>query len=208
MLSGGDFGSGFVNGAKIGALFAAGTSGIEAGINAISGHGFRLNEGVIKNYTKSGMYQDAIDFVQAKYNLSGTSMTYNSSLPEYGVTHPGTGAIEIGPIAFNSPSLLKATIVHEYGHLVLDRLTTSSGAFSGWAYPSGSFSAIDATLAADGPLGYAQEIYSAGRMKTGLKALYTDNPLWKEWSRSLGGGSKWKYVIPMRFQNKALIKWY
>ncbi len=207
ILNGGNFGDGFLNGAKWGALFAVGTSGIEAAGNAIDGHGFRMNNDVIKNYAKNGQFQKAIDFVQYKYGLTRATMTYNSSLADYGVTDPKTGAIEIGPSAFKSPDLLKATAVHEYGHAMLDRLT-SGGKFTGWAYPPGKFSAANSTLVADGPLGYAQEIYNAGKMKIGLKALNTDNPLWNEWSRPLGQGRKWSYVIPMRFQNKAIMKWY
>ncbi len=65
-----------------------------------------MNNDVIKNYAKNGQFQKAIDFVQYKYGLTRASMTYNSSLADYGVTDPITGAIEIGPSAFKSPDLL------------------------------------------------------------------------------------------------------
>ena len=115
-----DVGQGFLNGAKWGAAFAAGTSGIEATGNAIGGHGFRLNEGVIKNYAKNGQYQDAIDFVQNKFGLNGVTFKYDPTLTgSYGVTPPvGANLVDIGPAAFSSPDLLKATMVHEYGHAI------------------------------------------------------------------------------------------
>ncbi len=205
-LYGGNFFDGALEGAKWGATFAAGTSGIEAVGNTIDGHGFRLDDGVIKNYAKKGQYQDAIDFVQNKFGLDGVTFKYDSKLTEaYGVTPPvGADLVYIGPSAFDSPDLLKATMVHEYGHALLDKVKTASGGFSHWAYPSTGTT----TLSIDGPLGYAQEIYSSSKMKIGLKALNTDNPLWNQWSNSLGGGSKWKYVMPTRFNNKVKLKWY
>lgn len=98
--------------------------------------------------------------------MDGVTFKYDSKLiGAYGVT-PTVGADlveDIGPALFTSPYLLKATMVHEYGHAIQDKIKTASGGFSKWTYAPGAFPAIDATLAADGPLGYAHEIYSAGR---------------------------------------------
>jgi len=62
---------------------------------------------------------------------------------------------------------------------VRDRVLDASGNFVRWQYPSGSFTSNSTTLVADGPLGYAGEIYNAGRLH--IKGIYLKppyNPLW------------------------------
>jgi hypothetical protein len=135
----------------------------------------------------NGQFQNAIDFVQAKYGMTvdfqgnNVSMTYNGNLTDYGVTNPNTGNIEIGPAAFNSPSELKATMVHEFGHSVKDRILDAAGNFVNWQYPSGSFNSTNATLGTDGPLGYGNEIFNAGKLH--IKSQYLApryNPLYSD----------------------------
>ena len=208
-LWGNDIGKGMLYGAAIGGAFAAATSGIEACGNYQDGHGFRTNEGVIKHYLKDGQYQNAIDYVQVKYGMTldyrgnNVSMKYNSNLSAYGETDPYTGNIEIGPAGIRSSSELKATMVHEYGHSVRDRVLDAGGNFVQWQYPTGSFSSTNQTLVTDGPLGYANEIYNAGKLHIKPKFLAPQyNPLWSEWNKS------WFYLTPNRFTNPVNLLWY
>jgi len=210
-LWGNDVGKGMLYGAAIGGAFAAATSGIEAYGNYKDGHGFRTNEGVINNYIKNNQYQNAIDYVQVKYGMSlnyqgqNVNMTYNASLTDYGITDPYTGNIEIGPAAFRSSSELKATIVHEFGHSVKDRVLDASGNFVNWQYPSGSFASASPTLVTDGPLGYANEIFNAGKLHIKSQFLAPNyNPLWSEWNK----GFKWYYLAPRRYNSPVTLRWY
>ncbi len=202
VLWGYDVGKGMINGALMGAAFAAITSGIEAYGNYKNGHGFRTDVGVIKHYTKLGEFDKAISYVQNRYGMTGVSMKYDKLLKgkDYGITDPYTGNVSIGPDAFESPSLLKATIVHEYGHSVYDRILDANGNFVRWRYQPGSYHSSSSLLAADGPIGYAQEIYNSGRLHIALSDLRKANPLWFEWSTKIGG-SKWFHLIPRRFSN-------
>jgi hypothetical protein len=210
-LNGDDIGKGMLYGAAIGGAFAAVFSGIEAYDNYGKGYGFRTNEGVVRDYIKNGQYQNAIDYVQAKYGMTldyrgnNVSMTYNGNLTDYGVTDPYTGNIEIGPAAVRSSSELKATIVHEYAHSVRDRVLDASGNFVQWQYSTGSFSSTNQTLVTDGPLGYANEIFNAGKLHIKSQFLMPQyNPLCSEWNR----GFKWFYLIPRRFNNPVILRWY
>lgn len=139
------------------------------------------------------------------FKSNNVNMKYNANLRAYGVTDPATGNIEIGPAAMNSSSELKATIVHEFGHSVRDRILDASGNFVGWQYPEGQFNSSNATLVTDGPIGYANEIYNAGTLN--IKAQYLApnyNPLWSEWSK----GFKWFYVAPQRYVSPVKLFYY
>ena len=211
ILNGGDFGKVILWGAATGAAFAGITSGVESYGNYKNGYGFRTNEGVISNYLKNNQYQDAIDFVQKKYGMSlgskgnNVSMKYNATLQEYGITDPVTGNIEIGPAAFKSSSELKATLVHEYGHSVRDRMLDANGKFIRWEYPIGKFNSSNATLVTDGPIGYANEIFNAGRLNIKVQYLAPNyNPLWSEWNK----GFKWLYTTPQRYTSPVKLHFY
>ncbi|TRX42156.1 RHS repeat-associated core domain-containing protein [Flavobacterium restrictum] len=216
-LNGSDVGKGMLYGGLIGGAFASLTSLNEMATNYKAGYGFKTDSGVVKNLVKEANIngtidairaQRAIDYVQVKYGMEGAKMTYDNSLKDYGITDPVTGNITIGPVAFSSDAFLKATTVHELGHSILDR-TMSNGVFNGWKYPSGVFPANNSTLATDGPLGYAQEIYSYGKMNMGLtnlNSIRSANPLWTEWSK--GWFSKTFSLLPMRFENKIILKFY
>lgn len=210
-LWGDNIGKGMLWGAASGAVFATATSGLEALRNYKEGYGFRTNEGIIKNYIKNSQYQKAIDYVQVKYHMTSNyqgnnvNMTYNSQLTDYGVTDPLTGNIEIGPSAFRSSSELKATIVHEFGHSVRDRILDVSGNFIDWQYPQGSFVSTNQTLATDGPLGYANEIFNAGKLHIKSRFLKPQyNPLWSEWKKCC----KWSYLLHKRYNNFVTLNWY
>lgn len=208
-LWGNNIGQGFLQGAKWGAAFAAGTSGIEAAGNAIDGHGFRVNEGVIRNYSKNGQFQDAIDFVQNKYNLTGPQMTYDPTVNDYGVTNLNSGNIRIGPAAFKSPDYLKATIIHEYGHSALERAVV--GGKWTWTSPGRPWNY------GDGIVGYGEEIRQAGRMHIGRSVLNatvsTPGSNWVYGARTLINATpvnpvwhakgvirnKWWHLLPRRF---------
>lgn len=209
ILWGQDVWDGIKSGAAWGAAFAAVTSGVEAGKNLANGHGFRTNEGVIKKYIGSKSYQKAIDFIQDTFNLKEVKMYYDSSVEDYGVTEPMTGDVKIGPSAFSSSSLLKATMIHEMGHSILDRVLDSSGRFKNWKYEPGKYPSRNQTLSKDGPLGYAQEIYNSGTMKINTSVLKNANlnPLWSEWSKAIGG-SRFFHTLPMRFNNRVNLKFY
>lgn len=210
-LWGNDIGQGMLYGAIAGAAFATATSGIEGYGNYKDGHGFRTNEGAIRNYMNNGQHQNAIDFVQTKYGMTvnyqgnNVSMTYNGNLTDYGITDPYTGNIEIGPAAFRSTSELKATIVHEFGHSVKDRVLDASGNFVQWQYPSGTFTSTSSTLVTDGPLGYANEIFNAGKLH--IKSQYLApryNPLYSRWNKGL----KIFYLAPRRYTSPVTLRWY
>lgn len=208
-LYGGNFLDGALEGAKWGAVFAAGSSGIEATGNAINGHGFRLNEGVIKNYIDNGQFQDAIDFVQDKYNLLGPTMTYDATEKDYGITSMLTGDIRIGSAAFKSPDHLKATIIHEYGHSVYDRVFV--GGKWAWKDKGAPWNY------GDGIIGYSEEIRQAGRMHInraihkaivstpgrnwtyGAKTLINRTPVNPVWHAKGVIKNKWWFLLPKRF---------
>lgn len=179
LLSGGDIGQGMLYGGIAGGAFAAVTSGIEAHGNYRKGYRFRTDHGVINNYTRAGQYQKAINFVQDRYNLTGPNMAYDPNLNDYGVTYLISGNIEIGSVAFSSPSMLKATIIHEYTHSVSDRIFVNNkwqwnlDRSASWNY-------------SDGVRAYASEIYHSGAMNISTKVLrmMTDgfqvNPVWHQ----------------------------
>ncbi|GAA4159078.1 hypothetical protein GCM10022217_21220 [Chryseobacterium ginsenosidimutans] len=214
LISGGSFADGAIVGAITGAAFAAVSSGVEMYKNYKDGYGFKTNTGVVKNLVSKANVngtiddaaaQKAIDYVTKKYGMKGAKFTYDSSETDYGVTDPITGDIAIGPAAFDSADFLKATTVHELGHSLLDRVLDTSGNFTDWAYPQGSFNSSNSTLSEDGPLGYAQEIYNAGRLNIGIKALLPkENPLlWTTW-----GLSKIFNLVPLRFGGNVVLKKY
>ena len=217
-LNGDDILEGALIGGIIGGALAITTSGIEMYKNKKDGYGFRTDTGVVKKLVKEAVNihgvvdpakaQRAIDYVRSKFGMEGVRMTYDNTLVgAYGITDPLTGDITIGNLAFKSADLLKATTVHELGHSLLDRVLDSSGSFIDWAYPQGAFNTTNSTLSDDGPLGYAQEIYNAGKMKIGISTLNSvDNPLWSQWNK--GWLNKILYTVPARFNNKVILKYY
>lgn len=205
--------------------FAALSSGIESIKNYKDGYGFGTNKGrlneMIKDYKASLGTQaeninanTAIGFVKERYGLDGANFFYDKNSFEtagaYGVTTPdATNNIFIDPKAFGSSSLLKATLVHEYGHLMLDKIV-AGGQFMGWRYNNYANSLNNATLSTDGPLGYAQEIYNSGKMHISpsfLKSAVNNNPLYRIWNSSKYG-SKLFYALPRRFSTHVNLKFY
>lgn len=187
------------------------SSGIEAIKNYQCGFGFRTNEGALRNLRVNNRYIDAIKYVQEKYGLSSkVKIKFAKSLKKsYGVTDLSTGDIYIGPGAFQSNSLLKATIVHEYGHSILGRINVN-GNWT-WRYPQLSYNVTNKTLSFDGPLGYAQEIFNKGRMKINLSAIRNPklNPLYNIWNLVTPGkyfARRWQFSIPLRFENNAILR--
>lgn len=149
--------------------------------------------------------------MQVKYGMTvdfkgnPVSMKYNPNVQDYGVTNPYTGNIDVVPVAFHSSSELKATPVHEYGHSVRDRILDANGKFVGWQYPSGQFNSSSATLSIDGPIGYSNEIYNAGKLNIKVHYLSPNyNPLWSEWNKRF----KWFYVAPQRYTNPVNLLYY
>jgi hypothetical protein len=100
-------------------------------------------------------------------------------------------------------------MVHEYGHLILDKIIANG--VVNWAYPAGSYtnSLGNAILTADGPLGYAQEIYNAGRLHINPSILKPQqlNPLYSIWNGNRYG---WKlfHLMPRRFNTGTILKFY
>lgn len=196
---GGDIGKGILYGAASGAGGAAAQSFGEMAINAHDGYGWYTNEGtsrrLVADATAGGNVdpvkaQAAINFVQKRYGMSGVNMTFDNTPGAYGTTDLNAN-IKIGEAAFSSSSMLKATMVHEYGHamenvIVGQRFVLPNRA--AWNYN-------------DGTTGYSYEIRNSGRMHispSALSALNPNgsyaNPLWY-----CSGMSKWLYTVPQRF---------
>lgn len=80
-----------------------------------------------------------------------------------------------------------------------------NGNFKSWKYPIGSFASANDVLIEDGPLGYANEIFNAGRLHINPQTLNSSqNYLWPEWNK----GFKWGYLYPRRFTNLVKIQYY
>ena len=174
--------------------------GIEAYGNYRGGHGFRTNAGVIKNYINRGQYDNAIGFVQAKYGMTGVDMAYDESISAYGVTYETTGNVRIGKAAFESPSMLKATMIHEYTHSISDRVFLNGE----WQF---SLDRQAKWNHGDGVRAYASEIIHSGKMHIKTSALklikirpgyspFKVNPVWHQ--PGIIKGKFW-YTIPRRF---------
>lgn len=225
VLNGQNFFSNAGSAALWGGAFAALSSGIESLKNYKDGYGFGTNEGrlreFISDYTSSlgTSYEklnadNAMGFVKERYGLKGARFIYDQSgavtLGNYGVTPPNVSSdIFIDRIAFKNPSILKATLVHEYGHLMLDKII-QNGQFIGWTYNNYSNSLNNSTLFVDGPLGYAQEIYNSGNLHLSpsfLKSAANNNPLYSIWNSSKYG-SKLFYSLPRRFSSNVTLKFY
>lgn len=213
-LNGNNIWQGMANGAAYGAAFAAVTTTIEASVNAAQGYGFGTNDGrvgkMVDEYnnaaaadkaTKAG---NAIKYAQKKYGLDNVTMNYDPAELDYAATDGITGVVGVGPSAFDSRDLFKATLVHEAAHSLKDRIFDASGKFTGWKYDP--YVSPDPDLVDDGPIGYANEIYNAGRMHINYGGFKPYNSLWQYWDNSKG--NKWLLLIPQRFDIKALLKTY
>jgi hypothetical protein len=207
--------------ALLGGGFAALSSGIESLKNYKDGYGFGTNQGrlnsMVKDYKhwmgtefESMNASTAIGFVKERYGLTGVDFLFNKSEENYGVTFLETGNVEIGRAAFESSSMLKATMIHEFGHSTVDRVLVSGS----WKW---NFNNPASWNYGDGITGYSNEIYNAGRMHIATSALskltyvsgfnwsygstifknqFVVNPVW------YAGGiisAKWRFLIPQRF---------
>jgi hypothetical protein len=219
-------GEGVLSGAAWGAAFAGVSASIEGIKNYREGYGFGTNDGrvtsmvhdAVEDYTSKIdpiKAQNTLDFIKKRYKLNGVKFTYDEKLPDFGSTNLSTGDVRIGPGAFDNgytgwrdPSILKATMAHEFGHSTIDRimkggrLTWKSGSGAGWNF-------------GDGAIGYESEIRLAAKMHINPKSLRSTinsssswsyggrtllnqqpwNPIW--YSGTLK--NKWLYLIPKRF---------
>jgi len=193
VLNGGSFLDGALNGAKWGAFTAGIQSGVEAGGNALNGHGFRTNEGALRNYWESGDFQGAMAFIQDKYNLSaldaetglmGPNFTYDPDLGDFGGTNMGSGDVTIGIEGMRSIDKLKATMAHEFAHFAIDR--QFDGVFWEW----GPTRVPAEWNFYDGATGYNAEILNAGRMHISRKLLKSTYSNWSTLGRTWDYGTK------------------
>jgi len=209
VLWGNDVGKGILTGAKLGAAFAAGTSGFEATTNAIAGHGFRTDVGVIRNYSKDpSTYQNAIDYIESKYGLTGENITpsgksgLSKNYIQYGYTQSnlktGTTASFINNEAFSSPNILKETIAHEYAHAKYG-LVLRGGIYR-FRMGAPLLNGVR-----DHPEGWVFAAQNRGRLKVfNSNGLF--NPMFDHRSR-FGLKNLWFKQLPTRFNNKANILW-
>jgi RHS repeat-associated protein len=214
--------------------FASANTGIEAFGNWRHKLGFKTNDGVIRSYIKNDERLKAIDFIANKYGMRmdphGYSVNYyyDAGLKAFGQVQPcdfsvidvfkNNGStidraqgIYISSNAFESISLLKAVIVHEWGHW-MDRIVIN-GEFTGYFHPKYTYDAnywfpkLDPEyelLFDDNISGYAQQIFNSGRLHIYGDALKNSlkNPVWKEWNSS----TKWFYTIPHRFVTPVKVR--
>jgi RHS repeat-associated protein len=210
--------------ALFGGAFALLSSGIEAFRNWNDGYGFNTDRGalnrMVKDYNSSvGLETEiskanrAMEFVQNRYGMDGAKFNYDqySKMTEgdFGATaRDATNNAFIDPSAFKNSSILKATMVHEYGHVMLDKII-AEGRFYGMRGPySGRFKIP--VLETDGPNGFAQEIYNSGRLHlkpSFLRSSINSNPLYNLWNPNYHG---WRaqYILPRRFSPKVSLKFY
>ncbi|WP_299222924.1 DUF6443 domain-containing protein [uncultured Aquimarina sp.] len=222
-------GEGAARGAATGAVFAAVTSGVEATTNAVDGYGFRTNDGVVDKFTndfnQARPYSDrrieigknAVKFVQKRYGLSDVDLRYNFAEPDYGYSYAEGNYGDIGPGAFESSDNLKATILHEYGHLKYDRFLDADGVYKFQLPERARWNDFD------GVTGYNTSIRGSGKLhikKSYFKKVWTHKtypnftiqdqvilqntfvrvPTWYAPS-SINGviRNKWFYTLPSRF---------
>lgn len=138
-------------------------------------------------------------------------MSYNKFLgKDYGRTYVRFGNIEIGPKAFKTTSLLKATMIHEQAHSIFDRIMIDYEMYADPLNPT-------AWNYGDGTRGYISEIQNAGRMhiRTSAFKLLEPSPgdIWRYGNRFFKDQipinpvwyapgvikSRWTYLIPRRF---------
>ncbi len=194
--------------------FATISSGIEALRNYKEGYGFGTNVGrlnrMIGDYNaakgtarEAATVQRAMDFVQKRYGLKGTSFSFDRNLGDYGSTDGFTGDVTIGPDALRNASFLKATMIHEYYHSNDRELL-----FGIWGFKLDP--TIDAWNYNDGVGAYANEIKNSGKMHISIATLkyhtfgYFNgvpgfdfaNPVW---FRSGIVKARWFYLLPRRF---------
>jgi len=220
-LDGEAFFDGAGKAAILGGAFAAVTSGIESVRNDNDGYGFGTNKGrldaMIDDYNsavgpsnKLTTGNRAISFVKDRYGLSNANFSFNLNESNFGSTALSSGDISIGSAAFQSSSIFKATMIHEYWHSTVDRVLQNGR----WSF------ALDRQgywNNQDGVGAYASEIRNAGRMHISSKALsqvsFLRGNSWTYGSTSMSGSflvnpvwyakgvikSKWWYLIPKRF---------
>lgn len=226
-LDGQNFFAGAGKAALWGGAFAAVRSGMESLKNAKEKYGFGTDKGrlnkMIDNYKYSANANietlnanTASEFVQHRYGLSGADFIYDpkgtvtraNGYINYGVT-PGdlSNNIFLDRVAFKNSNILKATMVHEYGHLKLDKII-NNGVVS-WRYNNYSNSLNNPTLYQDGPLGYSQEIFNSGKMHISPSTIrpVNMNPLYSIWNGPKYG-SKLFYMLPRRFNIKVKLRFY
>lgn len=216
-LWGNDIGRGMLYGAVIGGAFATATSSIESFNNLKDGYGFGTDYGRFSSITRSGNYQDALDYWHARYG--GGIMALGSE----NYTDLYTGEISISKSTFQKgPNAARVAIIHEQGHYTKDivtEITFSKGTKSDlpaievnlkprsglkWSPQIGDFSMS----------GYNNVMNNSGKYNIGLKWIkggdkyfntignyYTGryfpyNEL--HWKKSFGL-EKWFNLIPRRF---------
>ncbi len=204
-LWGKDVGESMLYGAAIGGAFAFGQSTIEALKNFDAGYGFRTNEGVMKNLFNDGEYEKLIFYTELRYGLNKTLdresvwITYEDppaydtdigtaleafyeyeKYPAY--SHAPTGDIVFRDGAFESLNSFKAHMLHEFGHVNLDR----NGIIP--------FYKGDPYLLKDGLSGYKTELYNSGLFHISPSYLKQSNLYWNDF-----GIKKWFYATPRRF---------
>ena len=221
ILWGNDFASGLLFGAASGIGFAAFSSAGEASLNFEENYGFRTNNGVIRNIIKKGKYDDAIMFIQKRYNLlifNGNMKANMSYDPQFDkcsggtactVADGGLGYTCFSDDAFTNPAVLKGTVIHEYAHLALDAIRDINGNIGGWYFndPIGlaTYESLkgDNILTEDGPIGYSNTIRNSGKLNIPYGHI-VKNRLFPEWNKE----TLFFHTIPRRFPSQIKISYY
>ena len=212
-LSGENIGQGAINGAKWGAIFAGATSGIEATGNAIKGHGFRTDVGVIRNYSSDpSTYQNAINFIQDKYGLTGVSISASGKSGKDPITNSitygettsnfstGISTVSINNEAFANPNILKETVAHEFAHAKYGLVPKHSTA--GFKHRMGGLKASNGVV--DYPEGWVFAAQNRGRLKVNGNGIF--NGAYESADKLRLKNLKIQ-SLPTRFNNKANFIW-
>ena len=130
-------------------------------------------------------------------------MDIGNSLNNDGLTRGPEGDIRIGDNAFGSLDNLKATMVHEYAHLILDRKLVN-GVFEEWIYTNDVINDMNVPehWYYDGPSGYPNEVFNAGKLHIGI--VGNNHPVRDYWK--ITNGMKPYYLMPRRFNTQVVVK--
>ena len=147
-LYGSDVQQGFKNGMLIGASFALAFGLVEMARNSINNHGFRTNEGALKNYFKKGEYDKWLSYYSNKYldpNFSADIRFHPGTESPFPDNRLGNTQMsgtnmhsDIYKGAFKNESIFREVVSHEWAHQYYSVVKVTQNAVS-WNYSTNRF---------------------------------------------------------------------